>query len=91
MLRCAQHGVAKYHQALRHYHQHFVRKKAFQVGDCVLRCVLNREGMNKLSPNWEAPFMVTEVCHPSCFKLATEDDIPLPNPWNIEHLHKFYP
>ena len=51
----------------------------------------NREGMNKLSPAWEGPFRVVEVRRPGCVKLATEDGVLLPNPWNIEHLRKFFP
>ena len=46
--------------------------------------------LHKLSPSWEGPFKVTEVCRPGCVRLATEDGVPLPNLWNIEHLRKFY-
>jgi hypothetical protein len=34
---------------------------------------------------------VTQVCRPGCVRLLEEDGTPLPNPWNIEHLRKFYP
>jgi hypothetical protein len=68
-----------------------VRSKELQVKDLVLRQVLTREGANKLSPGWEGPFRVTQVCRPGYVHLATEDGEPLPNPWNIEHLRKFYP
>jgi hypothetical protein len=34
---------------------------------------------------------VTQVCRLGYASLATEDGTPLPNPWNIEHIHKFYP
>ena len=60
------------------------------AGDLVLRRILNRPGLHKLSPSWEGPFKVTGVCRPGCVCLATEDGVPLPNPWNIEHLRKFY-
>jgi len=73
------------------YHQWFVRSRELRDGDLVLRRILNREGLHKLSPSWEGPFKVTEVCRPGCVHLATEEVVPLPNPWNIEHLHKFYP
>ena len=82
--------VAKYHQALKRYHQLHVRVRTFQVGDLVLRRVLNREGCHKLSPSWEGPFRVYELSRPGCFHLATEDGTLLPNLWNIEHLRKFY-
>jgi hypothetical protein len=82
--------IARYRQALKRYHQRFVRSRELQVDDLVLRQILNREGMNKLSPSWEGPFRVTWVCRPGCVRLATEDGEPVPRPWNIEHLHKFY-
>jgi hypothetical protein len=50
---------ARYWQALKRYHQRFVRSRELQVDDLVLRWVLNQEGMNKLSPSWEGPFWVT--------------------------------
>jgi hypothetical protein len=53
---------ARYNQALRRYHQWFVHSRELRVGDLVLRRVLNREGLHKLSPSWEGPFKVTEVC-----------------------------
>jgi hypothetical protein len=52
--------------------------------------VLTREGAKKLSSGWEDPLRVTQVSHPRCVYLATKDGEPLPNPWNIENLHKFY-
>jgi hypothetical protein len=82
---------ARYNQALRRYHQRFVRSRELRVGDLVLRRILNREGLHKLSPSWEGPFKVTKVCRPGSVRLAAEDGMQLPNPWNIEHLRKFYP
>jgi transposase InsO family protein len=57
---------AHYWQALRCYHQRFMRSRELQVDDLVLRRVLSREGMNKLSPCWEGPYRVTQVCRPGC-------------------------
>jgi hypothetical protein len=82
---------ARYNQALRRYHQRFMHSKELRVGDLVLRRVLNREGLHKLSPSWEGPFKVTEVCRSRCVRLATTEGVPLPNLGNIEHLRKFYP
>jgi hypothetical protein len=50
---------ARYRQALKRYHQWFVRSRELQVDDLVLRRVLSREGMKKLSLGWEGPFRVT--------------------------------
>jgi hypothetical protein len=41
---------APYNQALRRYHQRFVHSMELRVEDLVLRQVLNREGLHKLSP-----------------------------------------
>jgi hypothetical protein len=53
---------ALYWQALRRYHQRFMQSRELQVDDLVLRRVLSRKGMNKLSPCWESPYRVTQVC-----------------------------
>jgi hypothetical protein len=82
---------ARYNQALRRYHQRFVHSRELRVEDLVLRRVLNREGLHKLYPSWEGPFNVMEKCRPGCVRLAKTGGVPLPNPWNIEHLRKFYP
>jgi hypothetical protein len=82
---------ARYNQALRRYHQQFVHSRELRVGDLVLRRVLNREGLHKLSTNWEGPFKVMKICRPGCVRLATTEGEPLTNPWNIEHLYKFFP
>jgi hypothetical protein len=82
---------ARYNQALRRHHQLFVHSRELRVRDLVLRRVLNREGLHKLSPNWEGPFKVTEACQPGGVRLATTEGVPLPNPWNIECSYKSYP
>jgi hypothetical protein len=42
---------ARYNQALRRYHQQFMHSRELRVRDLVLRRVLNREGLHKLSPS----------------------------------------
>jgi hypothetical protein len=82
---------ARYNQVPRRYHQWFMHSRELRVGDLVLRRVLNREGLNKLSPRWEGPFKVTEICRPRYVRLAITEGEHFPNHWNIEHLRKFYP
>ena len=62
-----------------------------EVGDLVLRRVLSREGLHKLSPMWEGPFRIARVSRPSAARLETQDRILIQNAWNIQHLQKFYP
>jgi hypothetical protein len=46
---------ARYNQVLRRYQQRFVHSRELKVGDLVLRQVLNREGLHKLSPVGKDP------------------------------------
>ena len=46
-------------------------------GDLVLRWVLSREGVHKLSPMWEGPFRVARVSRPGAVHLETQDGVPI--------------
>ena len=83
--------AARYQQDLRRYHSRNVRSRTLEAGDLVLRQILSREGLHKLSPMWEGPYRVSHVARPGAVRLETEDGIPVKNPWNIAHLRKFYP
>ena len=61
------------------------------MGDLVLRRVLSREGLHKLSPMWEGPFKVVHISWPGAVRLETQEGTPIQNAWNIQHLRKFYP
>jgi hypothetical protein len=71
---------ARYNQALRRYYQLFMHGRELRVRDLVLRRVLNREGLRKLSPSWEGPFKVMEACRPMGVRLAKTEGVPPPNP-----------
>nr|CAE02097.1 OSJNBa0020I02.4 [Oryza sativa Japonica Group] len=83
--------ATRYQQSLRRYHQRHVRARSLYVDDLVLRRVQTRAGLSKLSPMWEGPYRVIGVPRPGSVRLATGDGTELPNPWNIEHLRRFYP
>ena len=83
--------AARYQQALRQYHCRSVRSRTLEVGDLVLRRVLSREGLHKLSPMWEGPFRIARVSRPCAARLETQGRVPIKNAWNIQHLRKFYP
>jgi hypothetical protein len=42
--------AARYQQGLRRYHSRHARARTLEVGDLVLRRILSREGMYKMSP-----------------------------------------
>ena len=83
--------AARYQQALRRYHCRSVRSRTLEVGDLVLRRVLSREGLHKLSPMWEGPFRVAHVSRPGAARLEMQDGVPIQNARNIQHLWKFLP
>ena len=83
--------AARYQQALRRYHCRNIHSRTLEAGDLVLRRVLSREGLHKLSPMWEGPFKVVHVSRPGAAHLETQDGVPIQNAWNIQHLRKFYP
>ncbi|WVZ62879.1 hypothetical protein U9M48_012571 [Paspalum notatum var. saurae] len=81
---------ARYQQTLRRYHDRYTKPRSFSIGDLVLRRVLKTVGQHKLSPPWECPYIVTEVTHPGSYRLSQMDGTLVGNPWNIEHLRRFY-
>ena len=83
--------ATRYQQALRRYQCRNICPRTLEVGDLVLRRVLSREGLHKLSPMWEGPFKVVHVSKPGAARLETQEGVPIPNAWNIQHLRKYYP
>jgi transposase InsO family protein len=83
--------AARYQQGLCRYHSRHIRARTLEVGDLVLRRILSREGLHKLSPMWEGPFKVTHIARPGSARQETAEGMPVGNPWNIAHLRKFYP
>jgi hypothetical protein len=81
---------ARHDQQLRRCHDRNVKETSFNVGDLVLRRIQKTDGMHKLSAPWEGPFIVTEVISPSTYRLQWGDGQGVPNPWNVEHLRRFY-
>ena len=77
--RCRQASLraARYQQALRRYHCRNIRSRTLEVGDLVLRRVLSREGLHKLSPMWEGPFRIARVSRPGAARLETQEGIPI--------------
>ena len=82
--------AAKYQQDLRRYHSRNIRPRTLETGDLVLRRILSREGLHKLSPMWEGPYRVAHIARHGIVRLEMEKGIPFKDPWNIAHLRKFY-
>ena len=83
--------AARYQQALRRYHSRDIRPRTLEMGDLDLRRIFSRNGIHKPSPMWEGPYRVTRLAKPGSVPLETANGVLVKNPWNIEHLRKFYP
>ncbi|XBI26981.1 hypothetical protein VPH35_051555 [Triticum aestivum] len=83
--------AARYQQELRWYHCRNIRLWTLEVGDLMLRRVISREGLHKLSPMWEGPLKFVHVSRPGATRLETQEGVPILNAWNIQHLRRFYP
>ncbi|XP_039778316.1 uncharacterized protein LOC120645600 [Panicum virgatum] len=80
---------ARYEQQLHRYHDKNVQQRDFNIGYLVLRRVQSPRG--KLTSPWEGPFIMSSVIVPGTYRLHREDGTNMGNPWNIEHLRRFYP
>ena len=70
-----------------------VKTKEFSTGDLVLqKAVGNMRDTNvgKLAPTWEGPYRVTSIASAGAYYLEDLDERPLPQPWNVHNLKKFY-
>jgi hypothetical protein len=81
---------ARYLEGIRRYHNCNVKERSFNVGDLVLRCIQNTEGLHKLSSPWEGPFTVAKVTRPGSYRLQTLEGEDVNNSWNIGQLSRFY-
>ncbi|KAL5554258.1 hypothetical protein UlMin_041659 [Ulmus minor] len=76
----------------RHYNSK-VRLRRFTKGDLVLRRIFlntKEKGVGVLGPNWEGPYRVRAVLRTGTYELETLGGRVLANPWNAEHLKKYY-
>jgi hypothetical protein len=81
---------ARYLEGIRHYHDHNVKERSFNVGDLVLHRIQNTEGLHKLNPSWEGPFTVAKVTGPGSYRLQTLEGEDVNNSWNVDQLCRFY-
>ena len=56
------------------------------------KAVGNMWDMNvgKLAPAWEGPYRVTTIAGAGAYYLEDLNERPLPRPWNVHNLKKFY-
>ena len=83
--------LASYQQQMKRGYDKNIRPRSFQVGDLVLRKVVtNTKNPNdgKFGPNWEGPYKVTSLA--GVYRLEDMDGKPVPRPWNICNLKKYF-
>ncbi|KAL0395195.1 UNVERIFIED_CONTAM: hypothetical protein Slati_4485700 [Sesamum latifolium] len=67
-----------------------VKSRSFQVGDLVLQRADALKLIGKLDPTWEGPYKVTSVIGKGAYELEDPEGWPLPRPWNIHNLKKYF-
>ena len=85
--------LASYQQQMKRGYDKNIRPRSFQVGDLVLpKVVTNTRNPNdnKLKPNWEGPYKVTSFVGVGAYRLIDMDGKPIPRPWNICNLKKYF-
>ncbi|KAL0458774.1 UNVERIFIED_CONTAM: hypothetical protein Slati_0504600 [Sesamum latifolium] len=48
------------------------------------------EAIGKLDPTWEGPYKVTSVIGKGAYELEDPEGRPLPRPWNVHNLKKYF-
>ncbi|XP_023877204.1 uncharacterized protein LOC111989644 [Quercus suber] len=85
--------VAKYQQKLARRYNRDVRAREFIAGDLVLRRAVGSmrdTSAGKLVQTWKGPYRVTAVAGTGAYYLEDLDERPLPRPWNVHNLKKYY-
>ncbi|KAL0453731.1 UNVERIFIED_CONTAM: hypothetical protein Slati_1351200 [Sesamum latifolium] len=67
-----------------------VKSRSFQVGDLVLRRVDTLKPIGKLDPTWEGTYKVTSIIGKGAYELEDPEGRPLPRPWNVHNLKKYF-
>ena len=70
---------ARYLQGVRHYHDHNIQQRSFNIGDLVLRRIQDETGLHKLNSRWEGPFIVSKVTRPGSYRITDADSNEVPN------------
>ncbi|KAK1394251.1 hypothetical protein POM88_013307 [Heracleum sosnowskyi] len=84
--------MTNYKQKTAAYFGKKIKQHQYSKGDLVLRAteVSDPGHQGKLSPNWEGPYIVTQVIRPGTYKLSTMDGAEIANTWHGLRLCKFY-
>uniref|UniRef100_A0A2N9H645 Uncharacterized protein n=1 Tax=Fagus sylvatica TaxID=28930 RepID=A0A2N9H645_FAGSY len=85
--------LTSYQRQMKRGYDRNIRPRSFQINDLVLRKVVaNTRNPNdgKLGPNWEGPYKVTSLAGVGAYRLEDMEGKPIPRPWNICNLKKYF-
>ena len=85
--------LAEYQQKLDQRYNRDVKAREFSAADLVLRKFVGNMrdvGAGKFAQTWEGPYRVTAIAGAGAYYLEGLDKKPLPRPWNVHNLKKFY-
>ena len=82
-----------YQQKMTKYHNQRIKLRRFNPDNMVLQKVsqsIKDPTQGKLGPTWEGPYKVVHYSRRGSYYLKDLDNNPLPRPWNVKHLKKYY-
>ena len=85
--------LASYQRQMKRGYDKNIKPRSFQIGDLMLRKVVaNTRNLNdgKLGPNWEGPYKMVSFTGIGSYRLENMDGKPIPRPWNICNLKKYF-
>ena len=83
----------EYKRRMAKFYNSRVKHHSFQPGDLVLKKVIlaTKDSRKwKLGPNWEGPYLVTEVVRPGTYEIQNFEGKVLLHLWNAEQLKRYY-
>ena len=81
-----------YQRKTARYYNQKVKPRSYMPGDLVLKKLLlarKNPAHGNLGPNWEGPYIISQVVRPGNYELQTEEGKVLQHAWNAEHLKRF--
>ena len=85
--------TAKYKNLMTRQHDTMVKPRRFNIGNLVLKRVslaTKNPTHGKLRLNWEGPYRVVNYKRQGSYYLKALDRRKLEQPWNVEHLRRYY-
>ena len=86
--------LAEYQQKLAQRYNQDIKGREFSARELVLRKVMGNMRdvtAGKLAQTWEGPYRIIAIAGAGAYYLEDLDERPLPWPWNVHNLKKFYP